>query len=147
MLPAEPKIFYGREKELTDILKLFKQESPRIAILGAGGMGKTSLSKAVLHHSEITTKYHANRFFIACDGLTTKVELVNIVGAHLGLKSGKDLTRGVLRHLSNAPSTLLVLDNLETLWDPAESRKEIEEFLSLLTDITSLVLMVGVFLL
>ncbi|KAJ7721631.1 hypothetical protein B0H16DRAFT_1790571, partial [Mycena metata] len=141
-LPAEPKIFHGRENELASTLKLFKEESPRIAILGAGGMGKTSLSRAVLHHSEITSKYHANRFFIPCDGSTNKVELANIIGAHLGLKPGKDLTQGVLRHLSNAPSTFLVLDNLETLWDPAESRKEIEEFLSLLTDITSLALMI-----
>ncbi|KAJ7744898.1 hypothetical protein B0H16DRAFT_1693102 [Mycena metata] len=142
MLPAEPKIFHGRESELAHILKLFKEEHLRIAILGAGGMGKTSLSKAVLHHPEITGKFHVNRFFIACDGLTNKVELVNIIGAHLGLKSGKDLTQGVLGHLANAPPTLLVLDNLETLWDPAETRKEIEEFLSLLTDITSLALMV-----
>ncbi|KAJ7031850.1 P-loop containing nucleoside triphosphate hydrolase protein, partial [Mycena alexandri] len=141
-LPAEPKIFHGRENELADILKLFEEESPRIAILGAGGMGKTSLSRAVLHHSKIITKYHANRFFVACDGSTTTVELTSIIGTHLGLKPGKDLTQEVLRHLSNAPPTLLVLDNLETLWDPAESRKEIEEFLSRLTDITSLALMV-----
>ncbi|KAJ7018236.1 P-loop containing nucleoside triphosphate hydrolase protein, partial [Mycena alexandri] len=142
MLPAEPKIFHGRENELADILKLFNEASPRIAILGAGGIGKTSLSKAVLHHSDITAKYHNNRFFITCDGSTNKVELVNIIGAHLGIKPRKDLTQVVLRHLSNAPPTLLVLDNLETLWDPAESRKEIEEFLSLLTDIPTLALMV-----
>ncbi|KAJ7744155.1 P-loop containing nucleoside triphosphate hydrolase protein, partial [Mycena metata] len=142
MLPAEPKIFHGRENELADILKLFSEASPRIAILGAGGMGKTSLSRAVLHHNEITAKYHVNRFFIACDGSTNKVELVNIIGAHLGLKPEKDLTKGVLRHLSNAPPTLLILDNLETLWDPVELRKEIEEFLSLLTDIISLALMI-----
>ncbi|KAJ7779833.1 hypothetical protein B0H16DRAFT_1225838, partial [Mycena metata] len=134
--------FHGRDNEIADILKLFEGKSPRIAILGAGGMGKTSLSKPVLHHSDIATKYHANRFFIACDGSTNKVELANIIGAHLDLNPGKDLTQGVLRHLSNAIPTLLVLDNLETVWDPAESRKEIEEFLSLLTDIPSLTLMI-----
>ncbi|KAJ7703362.1 P-loop containing nucleoside triphosphate hydrolase protein, partial [Mycena metata] len=141
-LPAEPKIFHGRENELADILKLFTKVSPRIAILGPGGMGKSSLSRAVLHHPQITAKYHVNRFFIACDGSANKVELVSIIGAHLGLKPGKDLTQGVLRHLSNAPPTLLVLDNLEMLWDPVESRKEIEEFLSLLADITSLALII-----
>ncbi|KAJ7724644.1 hypothetical protein B0H16DRAFT_1698583 [Mycena metata] len=142
MLPAEPKIFHGREVELADILKLFNETSPRIAILGAGGMGKTSLSKAVLHHNKIATKYSTNRFFIACDGSTNKVDLAGLIGAHLGLKPGKDLTQAVLRHLYDAPPTLLVLDNLETLWDPAECRKEIEEFLSLLTDITSLALVI-----
>ncbi|KAJ7021394.1 P-loop containing nucleoside triphosphate hydrolase protein, partial [Mycena alexandri] len=141
-LPAEPKIFHGREAELADILKLFKETSPRIAILGAGGMGKTSLSRAVLHHPEIASKYDNDRFFIACDGSTNKVDLAGLIGTHLSLKPGRDLTQGVLRHLSGAPPTLLVLDNLETLWDPAESRKEIEEFLSLLTDITSLALMI-----
>ncbi|KAJ7019477.1 hypothetical protein C8F04DRAFT_889312, partial [Mycena alexandri] len=141
-LPAEPKIFHGREAELADILKLFKEASPRIAILGAGGMGKTSLSRAVLHHPEIASKYHNNRFFIACDRSTNKVDLAGLIGAHHGLNPGRDLTQGVLRHFSGAPPTLLVLDNLETLWDPAESRKEIEEFLSLLTDITSLALMI-----
>ncbi|KAJ6564575.1 hypothetical protein B0H19DRAFT_1068111 [Mycena capillaripes] len=35
MLPAEPKIFHGRESELVEILALFCQEAPRIAILGA----------------------------------------------------------------------------------------------------------------
>ncbi|KAJ6472243.1 hypothetical protein DFH09DRAFT_1476013 [Mycena vulgaris] len=45
MLPSEPKIFHGRESELCEILDLFIQEPPRIAILGAGGMGKTSLQE------------------------------------------------------------------------------------------------------
>ncbi|KAJ7714269.1 P-loop containing nucleoside triphosphate hydrolase protein, partial [Mycena metata] len=140
--PAEPRIFHGRETELADILKLFGEDSPRIVILGAGGMGKTSLSRAVLHHTSIAVRYNDNRFFVACDGSTNQVELAGVIGAHLGFKSGKDLTQGVLQHLSSAPLTLLILDNLETPWDPVDSRNEIEEFLSLLTEITSLALMI-----
>ncbi|KAJ7751402.1 hypothetical protein B0H16DRAFT_1318098 [Mycena metata] len=124
------------------ILKLFNETSPRIAILGAGGMGKTSLSRVVLHHNEITARYGTNRFFVACDGLKTQVDLAGLIGTHLGLESQKYPTEVVLKHLSSAPPTFLVLDNLETLWDPVESRKEIEEFLSLLTDIPTLALMI-----
>ncbi|KAJ7037320.1 hypothetical protein C8F04DRAFT_1180726 [Mycena alexandri] len=142
MLPAEPKIFYGRDSELTNILKLFSQGTPKIAILGAGGMGKTTLARIVLHHDTIVTKYHRNRFFIACDTVSNKVELAGLIGAHLGMKPGKDLTQAVLWHFSDALPSLLILDNLETSWEPIESRKDIEEFLSLLTDITSLALMV-----
>ncbi|KAJ7715543.1 hypothetical protein B0H16DRAFT_1434875 [Mycena metata] len=142
MLPAEPKIFHGRESELAYILKHFEQSTPRIAILGAGGMGKTSLAQAVLHHEEIVIKYQGNQFFVVCDTAASKVELAGLIGDHLGMKSGKDLTQAVLFHLSEGPPTLLILDNLETVWEPAESRKEVEEFLSLLTDITSLALMV-----
>ncbi|KAJ7035194.1 hypothetical protein C8F04DRAFT_1345746 [Mycena alexandri] len=143
MLPAEPKIFYGRDSELADILKLFRQGAPRIAILGAGGMGKTSLARTVVHHEEVTTKYHGNRFFVTCDTASSKSELTGLIVAHLGLKPGKDLTRTVLKHFSSGPPSLLILDNLETVWEPTKSRQEIEEFLSLLTDINSLALMVG----
>ncbi|KAJ7710243.1 hypothetical protein B0H16DRAFT_1820947 [Mycena metata] len=142
MLPAEPKIFHGRNSELADILKLFRQGTPRIAILGAGGMGKTSLARAVVHHEEVTTKYHGNRFFVPCDTASTKPQLAGLIGVHLGMKPGKDLTQAVLRHFSSSPPSLLILDNLETVWEPTKSRKDIEEFLSLLTDINSLALMI-----
>ncbi|KAJ7023970.1 hypothetical protein C8F04DRAFT_1303410, partial [Mycena alexandri] len=141
-LPAEPKIFHGRESELADILKLFSQGTPRIAILGAGGMGKTSLARIVVHHEEITTKYLENRFFVACDTVSSKPELAGLIGAHLGMKPGNDLTQVVLQHFSSSPPTLLMLDNLETVWEATKSRKEIEEFLSLLTDINSLALVI-----
>ncbi|KAJ7031690.1 hypothetical protein C8F04DRAFT_676668 [Mycena alexandri] len=142
MLPAEPKLFHGRDLELADILRLFRQGTPRIAILGAGGMGKTSLARIVVHHEEITTKYHGNRFFVTCDTASSKPELAGLIGAHLGLKPGKDLTRAVFQHFSMGPPTLLILDNLETVWEPTKSRKEIEEFLSLLTGINSLALVI-----
>ncbi|KAJ7135151.1 hypothetical protein C8R46DRAFT_1325991, partial [Mycena filopes] len=142
MLPASTQIFHGRESELADILKLFNQGSPHIAILGAGGMGKTSLAKAVLHEDTIAARYTQYRFFIPCDRAGSKVELASLIGAHLGVKPGRDMTRAVLQYLRQSPPSLLVLDNLETLWEPVELCKEIEEFLSLLTDITTLSLLV-----
>ncbi|KAJ7042304.1 P-loop containing nucleoside triphosphate hydrolase protein, partial [Mycena alexandri] len=142
MLPAEPKIFHSRDSELADILKLFRQGTPRIAILGAGGTGKTSLARVVVHHEEITNKYYGNRFFVTCDTASSKPELAGLIGAHLGLKPGEDLTQAVLKHFSSGPPTLLILDNLETVWEPTKSCKEIEEFLSLLTDIHSLALVI-----
>ncbi|KAJ7028295.1 hypothetical protein C8F04DRAFT_1266012 [Mycena alexandri] len=142
MLPSEPKIFHGRDSELADILSAFGQEPTRIAILGAGGMGKTSLSRAALHHPQVVVKYGQHRFFVACDTTHTKIELAALIGAHLGLKSGNDLTRLLIRHFSSGPPALLILDNLETVWDPTKSRGEIEEFLSLLTDIKHLALII-----
>ncbi|KAJ7797379.1 hypothetical protein B0H14DRAFT_3157502 [Mycena olivaceomarginata] len=136
MLPSEPRIFHGRESELSDILHLFNTGIPRIAILGAGGIGNTSLARAVLHHPDITARYAQNRFFVACNSATTKVKLANLIGSHLGLKPGKDLTQAVLQHFSNNPLSLLILDELETSWEPANSRADIEELLSLLTGIT-----------
>ncbi|KAJ7620712.1 hypothetical protein DFH06DRAFT_63825 [Mycena polygramma] len=142
MLPSEPKIFHGRGSELADIFQLFSQGTPKIVILGAGGMGKTAVARAVLHDTRITARYEEHRYFVACDAATTNVELAALIGAHVGLKPGKDLTRAVVQHFSSKPASLLILDNLETVWEPMEHRKEIEEFLSLLTDVDHLALIV-----
>jgi Cdc6-like AAA superfamily ATPase len=143
MLPSQPKIFHGRDSELSNILQLFSEGTPRIAILGAGGMGKTSLARAVLHHTKITERYDQHRFFVACDSAVTQVELAALIGAHVGLKPGKDLTHPVIQYFSSSSNCLLILDNLETLWEPAESRGKIEEFLLLLTGVDHLALLVG----
>ncbi|KAJ7480714.1 hypothetical protein FB451DRAFT_1365146 [Mycena latifolia] len=142
VLPSEPKIFHGRAIEVSAIIQMFNNESPRITILGPGGMGKTSLARAVLHHPEVTTKYHEHRVFVACDAAASSVQLAAMIGAHVGLKPGKDLTRPVIHHFASSPPYLLILDNLETIWEPKESRGEIEKFLALLTDVPQLALII-----
>ncbi|KAJ7907775.1 hypothetical protein B0H13DRAFT_2499871 [Mycena leptocephala] len=133
MLPSQPKIFHGRDSELSKILQLFSQGTPRIAILGAGGMGKTSLAEL----SFIIQKLLRDIISIA-----TQVELAALIGAHVGLKPGKDLTQQVIQYFSSSSDSVLILDNLETLWEPAESRGKIEEFLSLLTGVDHLALLI-----
>ncbi|KAJ7812597.1 hypothetical protein B0H13DRAFT_1666155, partial [Mycena leptocephala] len=113
-----------------------------LAILGAGGMGKTSLARAIIHHAEIAGRYEQHRFFVACDSAATQVELAAFIGAHLGLKPGKDLTHPVIQHFTTHPPSLLILDNLETLWEPTECRGKIEGFLSLLTGVDQLALVI-----
>jgi predicted ATPase len=121
----------------------FSHVSPRIAILGAGGMGKTSLSKAVLHHLEMGSRYEQHRFFVPCDTVSTCIQLAGLIGAHLGLRAGTDLTGPVINHFSTGRPTLLILDNLETVWEPAESRADLERFLCHLTDVDHLALIVS----
>ncbi|KAJ7107072.1 hypothetical protein C8R44DRAFT_323921 [Mycena epipterygia] len=141
LLPAQPKIFHGRQSELEDIITGLTQQSAHIAILGAGGIGKTSLARAALHHPQVAAKYE-HRFFIAADSVTTSIELANLMGSNLGLKPGKNLTKAVIQFLSRGPPCLLVLDNLETSWEPLEYRGGVEEFLSLLTDVPHLALII-----
>ncbi|KAJ7190433.1 P-loop containing nucleoside triphosphate hydrolase protein, partial [Mycena pura] len=141
-LPSMPQIFHGRESELSDILQLFTQGAPRIAILGAGGMGKTSLARAVLHHPDIIHKYGECRIFVACDVASTMPELGALISNYLGLKPGKNPTQQIIHHFESRPPILLILDNLETVWESTVSRKEIEEFLALLTDNQHLALII-----
>ncbi|KAJ7487984.1 hypothetical protein FB451DRAFT_1528937 [Mycena latifolia] len=141
-LPSEPKIFHGRETEVVVVMQIFRQESPRIAILGAGGMGKTSLARAVLHHPEITAKYEQNRVFVNCDAASSSIQLAALIGAHVGLKPGKNLIHPVVDHFTTGPPCLLILDNLETIWEPQESRSELEKFLCLLADVNHVALII-----
>ncbi|KAJ7837122.1 P-loop containing nucleoside triphosphate hydrolase protein, partial [Mycena leptocephala] len=133
--------FHDRESEVGNILKALTQASPRIAILGGGGMGKTCLARAVLHHPEIASRFE-QKFFVSAVSANTSVALAALIGLHLGLKPGKDLTKDVVQYFSGQPPCLLILDNLETPWEPMESRNGVEEFLSLLTDVDSLALII-----
>ncbi|KAJ7459336.1 hypothetical protein FB451DRAFT_971786, partial [Mycena latifolia] len=142
-LPLEPKIFYGRESEVATITQYFDQTIPRVAILGGGGMGKTALARIILHHPDISARYQHHQFFVSCDGASTTVQLAAFIGAHLELKPGRDLTQAVIRHFTSNSPSLLILDNLETIWEPRESRAEVENFLALLADIEHLALILS----
>ncbi|KAJ7190657.1 hypothetical protein GGX14DRAFT_381930, partial [Mycena pura] len=119
-LPAKPKIFHDRESELQDILKVLGQDSPRIAILGGGGMGKTSLARGALHHPDIVPRYE-HRFFLNAESATTSVELAALLALYIGLEPGKNLIKPVVRYFSNRMACLLILDNLETPYAEGDS--------------------------
>lgn len=107
-------------------------------------MGKTSLARAALHHSETCSKFQA-RFFVSAEAATTAVELAALIGLHLGLDPGSNLIKPVVQYFAQQTSScLLVLDNLETPWEPQQSRSAVEELISLLTDVDHLALIVGV---
>ncbi|KAJ7467573.1 P-loop containing nucleoside triphosphate hydrolase protein, partial [Mycena latifolia] len=141
-LPSKPKIFHGRELEVSTIIQHLNQQMPRVAILGGGGMGKTSLARAVLHHPQISVKYEQHRFFVACEAASSSIQLAALIGTHLGLKSSQDLTKPVVWYFSSNPPSLLILDNLETAWEPMESRAGVEKFLALLEDVGHLALII-----
>ncbi|KAJ7286814.1 P-loop containing nucleoside triphosphate hydrolase protein [Mycena rebaudengoi] len=141
MLPPSPQIFHGRDSELQATIKILVQDSARIAILGTGGIGKTSLATAALHDSQIEAKY-SRCYFIPCHSSSTCTQLVSAVADHLGVEKGSNLAQKIVHYLKHSPPSLLVLDNLETPWESISSQSEVEEFLSLLTDVAHLGLMI-----
>ncbi|KAJ7452932.1 P-loop containing nucleoside triphosphate hydrolase protein [Mycena latifolia] len=116
-------------------------ESPRVAVLGPGGMGKTTLAMTALHHATVVEKYNL-RHFISGESAATSVDLVSIIGLHLGLEPSRQLSQAIVRHFEGSGPCLLVLDNLETPWEAMESRGGIEEFLASLTGVPSLALLI-----
>ncbi|KAF7344650.1 hypothetical protein MVEN_01625200 [Mycena venus] len=147
MLPASPKIFYGRDEEIQHLTKLITLSKPaRIAICGTEGLGKTAVALATSHSPEISQMFGVHRYFIECDGARDPKQLVAAIAIHLQLEgTGR---KHVIRHLTETATEetpmLLVLDALDRAWKPHENRSDVEDFLSLLADLQHLTLIVTV---
>ncbi|KAJ7110639.1 P-loop containing nucleoside triphosphate hydrolase protein, partial [Mycena epipterygia] len=140
--PAAPQIFHGRQSELDEVVEMLLQSSARVAILGPGGIGKTSLARAALHHADIVAKFQ-HRYFVSCESALTIGDLYSAIVQSLGIEySGKLAKSIIIENLSAKTACLLVLDNFETIWEPSEMRGPVEAFLALLADIPQVTLVV-----
>ncbi|KZP09203.1 TPR-like protein [Athelia psychrophila] len=94
-------------------------QNPRLAILGAGGMGKTSTALHVIHHEAVVARYRGRIFFVACDAATSAdllaSRIMQVIGVSVG--AGENLLTALHLALKGAPPTLLLLDNFESLWE------------------------------
>ncbi|KZO91442.1 hypothetical protein CALVIDRAFT_541846 [Calocera viscosa TUFC12733] len=53
-LPSKPQIFFGRDSEVDLLIQaLIDNTAAHLAILGPGGMGKTTIATAVLHNDRV----------------------------------------------------------------------------------------------
>ncbi|KAJ7339811.1 P-loop containing nucleoside triphosphate hydrolase protein, partial [Mycena albidolilacea] len=139
-LPPFPKIFHGRESELEDLVGSLLRDPARVAVLGPGGMGKTTLAMAALHHPKVASRY-PSRYFISCESAHTRDSLVAIIVSNLGLDTSGTLQRALLALLSAGQPCMIILDNFETPWEAMDGRAKVEEFLALLADIPHVALL------
>jgi tetratricopeptide (TPR) repeat protein len=130
-LPPRMDIFYGRETFVAELSSFVTQEkSPRHAVVGLGGLGKTSVALAVLHHNSAISCFKDRRFWVPCAKATSVEELDKILHACIvGGQDTKNPRGDVLSKLKSLPSKLIILDNFETPWNIDGSQNTVEEIL------------------
>jgi hypothetical protein len=141
-IPQEPnaaQIFFGRDTELTQIVHMvfsgIVSRPARIAILGPGGYGKTTLANAVLTHDRIREHFGDARHFVPCESIFSSEALLIELGKMLRVLDGPpNALWSRIRTVLSARESILCLDNFESPWDQSSDIKHsVEELLSRVT--------------
>ncbi|KAJ6517681.1 hypothetical protein DFH09DRAFT_1287737 [Mycena vulgaris] len=130
-LPPSPSIFYGRSVEVDHVVNLVLNHAPaHVAIVGSGGIGKTSIALTSIHHAEVEKHFLKQRFFLSCEAVMTAESLTLDLFKLFGLSVDSSNSRSPSDILvsfaqSMTSKCLLCLDNFETPWDSDKDQVEL----------------------
>ncbi|KAG1840377.1 hypothetical protein DFJ58DRAFT_748763 [Suillus subalutaceus] len=122
--PPRPAMLYGRDDLVAELTNLVVNDE-HLALIGPGGMGKSSVAKAIINEPLVMEKFADRRFFATYDGLdpltiTFETFMTRFARA-LGIEiAGADPVRQISTFLHSG-SALVILDNAETFEEASTS--------------------------
>lgn len=137
--PLPPMVGRGSELSSVVIALTSADEPTSVAVIGHAGIGKTTLTVAVLHNPEIVKRYGRRRFFVRLETAETAEDMRASIVAGIGLNPAQAKFAAALAFLTEHGPALVVLDNLETPW--TAEPQAVEEDLLRLSQVDGLTLL------
>lgn len=143
-LPRLATHFIGRDGERDELARalLSSVGSGAILIQGGPGIGKTELTKAVAHHPDIAARFGERRWFVRLEAADSAEKMEEAIIRAIGGDPQRCL-QAALSQLNYQP-TMLILDNLETPWEPLGGREAVHQALAAITATPELALLASI---
>ncbi|KAJ7584079.1 hypothetical protein C8J56DRAFT_1028080 [Mycena floridula] len=138
-MPAPNDRLFGRDKDVEEIVRILTRnpsssypKRARLALLGAGGQGKTALALEVMAQLAMKACYLAkNSVWISCEEATSAELLLNTIYNSLDITwDSHNTIQDILASLrQSSDPIILLLDNFETPWNAPGQRGAVARIL------------------
>ena len=143
-MPLKPENFHRRDNLVEDIAQLLvREETSRVCILGPGGMGKTSVSLAVVELPLIKEYFpEENITWVPCIEATSATLLLEILCIQLQVPGDNQVTlEKIISELNTLKQPrLIVINNFETPWNA--NQKQVCDILRRLAKLSYIAILV-----